>query len=174
MEVTLTKASKSDFKKAENLFDLYVSEMSKITGRELHPSKKSFVYDKLFNVYWEKDDHFPYLIFYGGKLIGFSFVRRYPADKSLYDMGHFFIHSNFKGKGLGRKAFLLTLEIFSGNWLTRVLIENQGAFQFWKKIISEKTKGNYLISQELDEELNMHFIRYTVNSSLEFHEVKQT
>lgn len=162
MEVTITSAGENDKKNAATLFDIYMSEMSEITGETLHPDRKPFLYEKLFHLYWDKEDHFPYLIFCDDTLAGFSFVRRYPPDQNLYDMGQFFILNDFKGKGVGRKAFQLTLARFPGNWLTRVIVENKAAFQFWEKVIAAATQGNYLFSKERDEDLHMIFIRYTI------------
>jgi predicted acetyltransferase len=162
MEVTVTKANEFDIAKAEELFDLYIHEMSEYIVRKDEQSQKSSLYDKLFYSYWKKEGHFPLLIYCDEELAGFSLIRRYPSETDLYDMGQYFILDKFKRKGIGRKAFQLISNKFPGKWLVRILLANDGAFLFWKQVISEKTDGNYLVSKELDEGLYMHFLRYTI------------
>ena len=59
-----------------------------------------------------------------GEIAGFSLLRRYPLDKSSFDIGQFFVLSKFKNKGVGRKAFELSVSGFPGKWVVRVLQEN--------------------------------------------------
>ena len=110
--------------------------------------------------YWQRDDHEPYLILCDGELAGFSLLRRYPGDASLWDIGQFFVLRKFKRRRIGREAFRLSVSGKPGRWLTRVVIGNEGALKFWRRVIGEITDETYALAEEIDIDAKMHFIRY--------------
>lgn len=150
---------------ATNLFQYYVYEMSGFL--RLAPSGKGVFYfdQSTLDQYWLRDDHYPFFIYCDNEIAGFSLIRKYPADKSLYDMGQFFVLKIFKNKGVGRKAVELSVSKFPGAWLTRVLIKNTNALSFWLSVISKITDNNFTQTKEKDKGLEMHFIRYRIGSA---------
>lgn len=165
--VTLKPAAATDRGRADPLFQLYIAEMLHYTDREALPNLPLTDYLALLSLYWERDDHYPFLIFCDGELAGFSLVRRYPADRDVYDMGQFFVLDRFRRQGVGHQAARLTHTRLPGRWLTRVLPKNQRALSFWKNVIAAQTGGNYQLSRELDRDQEMNFIRYTVHAEPE-------
>jgi predicted acetyltransferase len=163
-KVELVSASKLDKKIVYNLFRYYVYDMSEYMG--WNPSKEGIYGSNtsLLEIYWENDDHYPYLVYCNDELAGFSLLRKYPADKELYDIGQFFVLRKFKRKGVGGKAFELSVSKYPGKWLTRVLLDNTGALKFWLSAIAQITNDNFSQAIEQDEDLNMHFIRYNITS----------
>ncbi|WP_461534964.1 GNAT family N-acetyltransferase [Spongorhabdus nitratireducens] len=161
-DVELVPAGIEDKAIIENLFHYYVYEMSDFLG--LAPSDKGiFTYSAAkLNKYWEQDDHYPFLIRCMGEIAGFSLLRKYPADSALYDIGQFFILRKYKGMGVGRRAFELSVSTFPGQWLTRVLLENKPALAFWLSVIGQVTDNHFFRAIETDEDLPMHFIRYDI------------
>ncbi len=162
MKIELVKAEDSDKRIIENLWQYYIYDMSEYMGwgaslDGLYPTEAHQLDD-----YWEKDNHFPYIIKCDGELAGFSLLRRYPFEDELYDMGQFFVLRKFKGSGVGREAFNLSISKFPGKWLTRVLDNNSGALKFWTNVIGERTNNDYIITPEMYGEIKMNFIRYTV------------
>lgn len=162
MQVTLEQASREDRIAADGLIHNYIDTMAQYINDGPFSDEQQADAVALMNAYWEKEDHYPYLIFCDNELAGFSLVRRYPADKQLFDMGQFFVANKFKRSGVGREALRLTLAKFPGDWIVRILVDNVPAFGFWKKVIAEATQDNFNLSLELDKSLQMHFFRFTV------------
>ena len=79
-------------------------------------------------------------------------------------MGQFFVLRKYKQKGVGEKAFELTVQNHPGSWLTRVLPDNTGAKVFWDKVINKLTSGKVTITRELYRSNEMDFMRYTVKN----------
>lgn len=162
MQITLASSTPEDLVEAERLIHLYIDEMIKFVGdATLSEEQRTAVVEHIV-AYWEKEDHYPFLINCDNELAGFSLVRLFPADKQRFDMGEFFVTDKFKGKGIGREAFNLTLAKFPGPWLVRVLTGNTPAFAFWKKIIAEKTQDQFKLTLEPDPGTQKHFFRFTV------------
>jgi len=63
-------------------------------------------------------------------------------------LSEFFIVAKFQGKGLGSKVAVLIFEQFKGVWEVSALPSNKPARVFWKKVVSDYTKGNYSESRE--------------------------
>lgn len=161
MEVALIEASDSTL--VANLFPLYVYDMSEYMGwgpdeMGLYaPGAAGYVAE-----YWQKDDHYPYLIKADGELAGFVLLRRFPEDPERYDIGQFFVLRKFKRQGIGKLAFEQAVSRFPGLWLTRVLNGNTGALEFWQSVIRSEAVGDIDIQLEMDGDVEMHFIRYVI------------
>jgi predicted acetyltransferase len=112
--------------------------------------------------YWNKADHFPYLILVDNEVAGFSLVRLYSDSTDTYDMGQFFVLRKFKRKGVGERAFRITVSMHQGRWLTRVLPDNVGAKKFWLKAISDVAAGSINTTMEKYKGNEMEFIRFSV------------
>lgn len=160
MLVVLSRASAEDIPRVASLLNDYIHEMSAfMDGGVLSTEQQAAAYAML-TAYWKLDDHHPFLINYNGELVGLSFVRRYPGNKKLYDMGQFFVIDKVKRQGVGREAFRQTLANFPGEWLTRVLVSNERAFTFWKRVIAEVTRNDFLLTVESEQNTPLHFIRF--------------
>jgi len=162
MQITLAASTQEDLVEAQSLIHQYVDEMIKFVGETSLSDEQRTAAVAHIVAYWEKADHYPFLIYCDNELAGFSLVRLFPADKQRFDMGEFFVKDKFKGKGIGREAFNLTLAKFPGPWLVRVLTGNTPAFAFWKKIIADKTREQFKLTLEPDPNTQKHFFRFTV------------
>lgn len=122
----------------------------------------SFDSDKILDPYWTEDYHFPFFILVDNEIAGFSLIRKWP-EENMMDMGQFFILRKFKGKGIGRKAFLESVTMFPGRWLTRVLTNNIGALKFWKKVIGEISNRNFNDEVKIyNGKIPMHYLTYSI------------
>ncbi|WP_245688558.1 GNAT family N-acetyltransferase [Vibrio sonorensis] len=120
----------------ENLFPFYIYDMSEYMGWGPN-GDGCYPYDNCnFDVYWQRDDHFPFFIYCNEQLAGFVLVRKYPNDRERYDIAQFFILRKFKRQGIGTEVLHQVLNRFRGKWQVRVLLENHGALNFWQKAIS--------------------------------------
>lgn len=149
-----------------NLFQYYSYDMSEFMGWPPYENGTFIVDDFVTGLsdYWNKPEHFPYLIMVDDEVAGFSLVRKFPDNSGEFDMGQFFVLRKYKRKGIGEMAFKLTVQNHPGKWLTRVLPNNLGAKKFWGKAIDKVSIGNILITNELYKNNLMEFMRYSVSN----------
>lgn len=141
----------------EHLFQLYLHDMSEFCGWPIS-SDGLYTYPKdLLAPYWENESHCPYFIMSDEEVAGFCLVRPSPTDNGIWDMGQFFVLRKFRGKGVGRMAFLRSLRDRPGHWQVRVLPENLSAYQFWKTAIDRLTNSAF---SEAEKEYNGRVMTY--------------
>lgn len=148
-----------------NMFQYYIYDMSEYTKFSPNPDGTYQVDESLvqLSTYFEAEDHYPYMIMVDGQVAGFSLLRVFPYNKEYYDIGQFFVLRKYKGQGVGREAFRLSVKKHPGNWITRVLPNNEGAFKFWEKVIGEIAEEKPLVKKDLYCEKEMHYFYYQVN-----------
>lgn len=162
MKIKINRADSSEI--VMNLFQYYIYDMSEYTGFSPN-SDGTFTVDESIvnlNMYWTCQDHYPYLIIVDDEIAGFSLVRKYPFDNDYFDIGQFFVLRKFKNKGIGRKAFELSIREHPGKWITRVLPNNIGAYRFWDKVISEVSTVPVKIKKELYVNKEMTYFYYYI------------
>ena len=76
--------------------------------------------------------------------------------------GNFMFSKNLKRQGVGRLAFELSIKRYTGQWITRVLVENTAALAFWKTVIAEVTNNNFELEKNLYGAKEMYFFKYSV------------
>lgn len=153
-----------DSKIIENLFQYYIYDMSEYAGFSPNPDGTYSVPDSVTGLsnYWKLPNHFPYYIYANGELAGFSLIRNYPGREKFFDIGQFYVLRKFKGQGVGKKAFELSVKKHPGEWITRVLPNNTGAFKFWTKAINSISETSSQIVRELYNNKEMDFFYYSV------------
>ena len=169
MSQKVTIKRENDEKTITNLFQYYIYDMSEYTGFSPNLEGTYAVADSISKLsdYWTRTEHYPYLILVDGEIAGFSLVRRYPLNPEYFDVGQFFVLRKFKRMGVGKRAFKLSVSKHPGKWITRVLLDNKGAFDFWKKVISEVSNDCYIINEEKYFDKDMNFIYYSIGSNNE-------
>lgn len=146
----------------ENLFQLYLYDLSSCTKFQISENGKFDFDPKIIKAYFTQPHHYPYFIAFSGKIAGFALVRRYPYDAALLDMGQFFVFGSHKRCGVGKAAFQLCLKAYPGQWQIRVLQENLPAKEFWQNTVSEQTGGIYDTVTADYQGKNMLFIRFCI------------
>jgi ribosomal-protein-alanine N-acetyltransferase len=58
-------------------------------------------------------------------------------------MAQFFILRKFKNKGVGRAVMNICFDRFRGRWEVMVMPGNEGAYRFWRSVITERTQNNF-------------------------------
>ncbi|GLQ70836.1 hypothetical protein [Vibrio penaeicida] len=103
MEVSLKEIDLTSRHILENLFPLYIYDMSEYMGWS--PNQEGlFIYNNSnFDVYWDREDHAPYFILVDGDIAGFVLIRKYPINLSLYDIEQFSSCENTREKALGKR-----------------------------------------------------------------------
>lgn len=89
----------------------------------------------------------PLVILKGSQPVGFAMIARGgsrvgqpPVD---YRMAEFFIARPHRRLGVGQSAVRLILDRFAGRWEITEYVRNQGAVNFWRRVVSRYTRGNY-------------------------------
>jgi predicted acetyltransferase len=141
MEVQVKSAEKSDYAIIKNLVPYYIYDMSEYMKWDCNKEGRWDGCDDLPD-YWEKADHYPYLILADGSMAGFALLRPFPDEPDRTEIAEIFVARQFKGQGIGRETACHLFDAFPGKWLVRVLEENIGARRFWDKIIREYTSGS--------------------------------
>ena len=147
MNIQLFRATDTDRILIKNLVPYYIYDMSEYMGWDCNVEGRWDGCAELPD-YWEKPDHYPYVIQIDGSLAGFVLVRQFPGETERHEIGDFFIARKFKGHGVGKISAFRVLDAHPGMWLVRILNGNSGAQAFWGKVIDEYTKGSFVLTDE--------------------------
>ncbi len=147
-EVALDAATAADAPLLSNLLELYVHDLSEIFPVALGADGR-FGYDRL-PLYWsEPAKRFAFLIRTAGRVAGFALVTRgSPAsdDPEALDVAEFFVLRGDRRSGIGRRAARLLWERIPGRWVVRVSEANRAGLPFWKSVVAEHTRGEFVES----------------------------
>jgi predicted acetyltransferase len=158
--IEIVRAEDRDFAVVQNLFPLYVHDLSEFTGWDV-PDTGLFVASHLLLQYWGKKPRdarfhwpdglrgFPFLIREDGKLAGFVLIREIAKEPPGFDVGEFFVLRKFRGRGVGKGVAHRVFDMFPGNWQVRELEENTPAQAFWRRVIGDYTGGDYMETREV-------------------------
>ncbi len=90
---------------------------------------------------------FPLVIVKSGEPVGFAMVVRAAPGASgrepTYRMAEFFVSRPSRGLGIGNIAAQLILDRFAGQWEIIEYLRNPGAVNFWRRVLSAYTRGNF-------------------------------
>lgn len=160
MPIELKDIAVTDRPILEHLFQYYLYDMSQFSDWPISDDGTFAYPNNLLPPYWESVDHHPYFIVNKGEIAGFSLVRRSPKNDRIWDMGQFFVLRKFRGGGLGRMAFIKSLNSHQGQWQVRVLPTNQPAYQFWKTTICDIFDGAFSEATKEYDNLSMTFFSF--------------
>ncbi|WP_419420734.1 GNAT family N-acetyltransferase [Legionella sp. D16C41] len=152
-QIQLQPASIDDYPIIQNMTAYYAYDVSEYMQ---WPMEENGIYDigQDYLRYFNKENTYPFLIRYDGKLAGFAIIDKEVSDiKNDYNMAQFFIIRKFKGRGLGRQIAFHCFNQFQGRWEVFVMPGNEGAYRFWRKIINEYANGCF---QEISREVNQY------------------
>lgn len=144
--ISLVRANKKDKTTIQNLGRFYVYEMSRYCGflpTWETPSNGLF---KCINLssYCENTDRYAFLINVNNELAGFILINKIGSTADVdWNVGEFFIISKFQGKGIGRHAAEQIFNQFPGVWETSQIPENKAAIEFWDKVVTQYTHGQF-------------------------------
>lgn len=146
MHVTICKASKEDKEIIQNLGRFYIYEMSRYCGFLPNwdtPSNGLFECIDLSS-YFEEPDRYAFFIKVDNELAGFVLINKIGSTPDVdWNIGEFFIISKFQGKGIGRKAAEQIFDQFPGVWETSQIPENTAAVEFWDKVVTQYSHGQF-------------------------------
>ncbi len=144
MQVKLDKATLKEKDIIYNLMQLYTYELSLYedeTAKFIMLDTGLFTINKYVQLYFEEDNRYPFILKYNGKLAGFVLVRF--NEEKMYEIAEFFVLNKYRKLGLGTLMANKMFKKFKGKWEIRTLLKNKRAQDFWRKTISDFSKGNY-------------------------------
>ncbi|MEH7222323.1 GNAT family N-acetyltransferase [Bacillus sp. JJ1566] len=94
------------------------------------------------DVYWKDRNHHAYFIRVDGLLAGFVLMQS-GTEEEPNSIEEFFIMRGYEGKGIGSQVVEKIFAMFPGRWYVRQSEKNERAREFWRRIISKSTKGNF-------------------------------
>ncbi len=97
---------------------------------------------------WFRDDRsLVFVILREDRPAGFALVQRDAAaqgDRARhYRLSEFFVRQPFRRLGVGRSAALLLFARFAGDWTIAEQARNADAVQFWRRVVSDFTHGDF-------------------------------
>jgi predicted acetyltransferase len=95
---------------------------------------------------WFRDERsIVFVILRENQPAGFALVQREAVSAGdqarHYRLSEFFVRQPFRRLGVGRGAALLLFSRFAGEWTISEQARNAAAIRFWRKVVSEYTKG---------------------------------
>lgn len=123
-----------------NLMQLYSHDLSDYQDAKVD-DRGLFGLGAYFDVYWTEVGRHPFLIWVDGKLAGFAFIRQ--LDDATFSIAEFFITRSFRRSGVGARAATELFDRFPGRWQVAEIEKNHSAQEFWRRVISDYTKGEF-------------------------------
>ena len=142
-EIKLLPASLDEYQVIQNMASYYAYDLSEYMGwAQEKDGTQNIGMDYI--KYWQEENTFPFIIKHQDELVGFVIVDKKVSNPvNDYNMAHFFILRQFKGKGIGRHIAYQCFNQFCGKWEVFVMPGNEGAYRFWRKIINDYTQHQF-------------------------------
>jgi len=145
VEIEVTAAALEEKATLLNLVKMYCYEWSQYNKLGVD-AKGEYAFERHIPKFWEKPRHHPYLVRADGELAGFVLV---DDDFDLYPdydhaMSEFFVMHKFRRAGAGRRAAHAVFRLLPGRWEIKTHPANTTSIKFWKSVVGEYAKGDYV------------------------------
>lgn len=142
MEIEIKLADIADKPLLQRMMELYQYDFSEFEDTDLD-DHAMFGYAYLDH-YWVEENRWPYLVRLDGKLAGFVLVSYHTllSGKGC-SISEFFILRKYRRRGVGRKTARWIFDHHPGTWEVYEMEKNLPAQEFWHKVITEYTGGNF-------------------------------
>ncbi len=143
MNVEIRKITVDEKEILKNLLEKYDYEFSQWDNRDVN-KLGLYGYDYL-DYYWTEKNRWAYFILADNQLAGFAMINDYPeaSEPTDYSLAEFFVMFKYRRKGVGKIAVFKIFDMFRGKWQLKRHPHNITSVNFWNKVVSEYTKGNY-------------------------------
>ncbi|MCK5132023.1 MAG: GNAT family N-acetyltransferase [Candidatus Sabulitectum sp.] len=144
MNVLLKKVPFEDKQVLMNLLELYQYDFSEFDKGDVN-SHGLYGY-RYLDHYWTESGRHPFFIMVEDKLAGFVLVNDFcylckPGEARA--ISEFFVMKKYRRMGVGETAARTLFEMFPGKWEIVQHPENKPSMEFWVKVVSEITRGQY-------------------------------
>ncbi len=142
--IELVTATLNDLPVMQAMGGYYVYDMSEFLG-DLpgweFPDTGRYECDDL-GPYFENPKAHPLFIRVSGEMAGFAIVDDKGNDPEVeFNMGQFFVHRKFKGRGVGAHVAMTCFRQYRGVWNVMVIPGNRAAHEFWHRVINAFTNA---------------------------------
>jgi [ribosomal protein S5]-alanine N-acetyltransferase len=156
-------ASTTDYPIIQNMARFYLYDMSQYLGNKMDwKIPENGLYEALdFKSHWEDKQAHPFLIRYKGELAGFAIVDKKGSMSDIdFNMAQFFVLKKFSGKGVGSTIARQLFDWFKGNWEIMAMSGNEGAYRFWRKVISDYSEQNFIEYSTQDNGCIKNYLKF--------------
>ena len=142
MPLTLRNALPEDFPALQQMLELYQYDLSDIWPQDAETDAK---YGYNLERYQHDERFHAHVALDGSQYAGFALVSPgVVTRKEGMWMEQFFVLKRYRRTGIGRALALHSLESHPGPWEVGQMPSNVVAQDFWRKVISERTRGEYV------------------------------
>ena len=100
---------------------------------------------KYLQRYSTEEDRHIYILKESETIIGFAFINKhFRFNHDGFAVAEFYIKKDHERKGFGRKLAEHVFAQFYGNWEVAVSLQNSSAREFWRRVVSTYTAGNFV------------------------------
>jgi predicted acetyltransferase len=142
MSLTLRKARLDDYPALQQMLELYQYDLSDIWAQDADAEAR---YGYKLERFKLDERYHAHVAMEGAQYAGFALVA--PAAVTSKEgswMEQFFVLKRYRRTGIGRALALHSLESHPGPWEVGQMPSNVAAQTFWRKVISERTRGEYV------------------------------
>ncbi|MCK5786276.1 MAG: GNAT family N-acetyltransferase [Candidatus Sabulitectum sp.] len=144
MNVLLEEVGIEDKQVLMNLLELYQYDFSEFDKADVN-AHGLYGY-KYLDHYWTEPGRHPFFITVDDALAGFVLVSDFcylcePGDAR--SISEFFVMKKYRRMGVGEIAAWSVFEMFPGKWEIIQHPENTPSMEFWEKVITDVTRGEY-------------------------------
>lgn len=147
MNIQIIPALQKDQDVIQNLARFYAYDMSEYLGKieSGWEFPENGLYEAhAFGRYWTEPDRYPFLIRINDELAGFVLINKIGSSPDVdWNMGEFYVARKFIKQGIGRYVAHWCFNNFPGVWEVMQMPGNEGAIQFWAKVINDYTQGHF-------------------------------
>ncbi|MFD0048381.1 GNAT family N-acetyltransferase [Actinomycetes bacterium NPDC127524] len=138
MTVTLSSISKNEKHILQNLYSLYLHDLSEYTEDLDISTNGSFEFDSL-ELIWEREGLTPYFLKIEKSIVGFLLLLERPFLKEKYDysINDIFMLKKYRRKGIAISLLKDLFKYKKGRYFVIELEKNAPAILFWRKVFSE-------------------------------------
>lgn len=150
--IRLSPATIADYPTVQNMARFYIYDRTAYMGWECPENGLFECID--FKHYFENSDNKAFLIKILDEIAGFVLLDKMHVFEPVeWNMGEFFVLAKFQGRGVASTVARKIFQEYPGKWEVAVMPENLKAVKFWRKIISEVSRGDYREAFKTGEEL---------------------
>lgn len=142
MTTTVRKATAEQKGNIAKKLELYIHELEDFLG--IDTSEDDITDPHNLDMYWEEDDHHPFLIYLNEECIGFALInKKTKLLTGAHAFNEFFLLKRHRGKGIGKEVALQIFNQFPGEWEIREREKDTSLIHFWRNVIRTYVHNNY-------------------------------
>jgi predicted acetyltransferase len=142
-DIELLYATEEHKEVIKNLMQFYIYDFSEYVNYDVEENGLFSDYPNLDDYWKEAGDKFPYVIKKDGKYVGFALVKVIQSEKEQFSIAEFFVMKKYRGQGIGKAVAIQLFHLYKGWWEVHQRENNQPAQQFWMRVISDYTNGEF-------------------------------